>query len=583
MGGVQVMATEPRISFPHRGWVRFSWRSGISPLVVQALALLEPVPGVSVTPHRVDVPCTAWMLEAFDAFLVAASCEEQFASRRDAFVIRDRDWQGWASDLYPWWASDLYPWQERAARKAVESNGLLLADEMGLGKTRSAIAAVQEQSCGKSPNVIVAPGFTRSVWASELVAMGALAREEDLCVLRTLDMNHGSWRKDARWIFVHYDIVHAWASRLALARPNAVILDEAHWLKNGRARRTGGARVVAGRARFRVLLTGTPMDNAVGELHSLLELLTGTGTWGSNVAFRRRYAGAIFDGWGYRDRRPTFVAELRTRMEPWYLRRTEVDLPAGSLPALRRERLVAEMATDRREEHAALLEGRDLEALVAAVLEGRAGEDTIALLGRLRHVTSQAKRATTLAYVQNLLEQGESVVLFSWERATAEWFAQQLDRHDSAPWGVALHGGVPQALRDEYIAQFQEGLYVGAARGTYLAATYGVLREGVTLTRARQVVLHDLDWKFSTMLQAEKRVHRIGQRAACVSTWALAEDSFDVVLAKLLLRKASWLEETLGIEAPVDAAAELDLRTLAPDESAVMADWARAQLARWVR
>ncbi|MCB0060319.1 MAG: amidohydrolase family protein, partial [Caldilineaceae bacterium] len=364
----------------------------------------------------------------------------------------------------------------------------------------------------------------------------------------------------------------------------AAIVDEAHWIKNGQTKRATGTATAVGRAGFRVMLTGTPMDNHVGELWHPLSVLTGRWTWGSPLDFRKRYAGAASNGFGYEDRGPRHIEELRRRMEPWYLRRTAADLPAGSLPPLQRVRISSPLGAAARRAHDALLSGHDLETLLTAVLEGRAGEDTLALLGRLRAVCSDAKVNATRDYVANLIGQGQSVVVFSWRRKTAQDFVGGFLDDVRSPtvtcpdFAAAIHGAHNQAQRDAVVREFR---YAAGRGSALLSATFGVLKEGVTLTPARHVVLHDLDWLFSPLLQAEKRVHRLTQGGGCVSAWSVAEDSFDQVLARLLLRKADWLDRTLGIKAPRESVEELELSGLIPNDTA-MADWARAQLKRWV-
>lgn len=560
-----------RLSVPLRGWATIAWHPEHRPTpgVVRALDELSPIAGVTVGVGRVQVPHTVWMLRQWSVLLDQTGLTEE-AERK----LHTHE----ALPCAPAALEGLYPWQAEAVEQALGTGrGLLLADAMGLGKTRTAIAAVRaflasRPSGARAPVLIIGPSFVEPVWRAELLATGAIAHGEELVSLRTRSLTSRSWVDGAAWIWCSYDLVHAWCSKIAIARPVAAIIDEAHWVKNPKAKRSVGTLTAAGRARFRMLLTGTPFDNRLGELWSLLQVLDGPQTWGPQVRFRQRYAGAVHSGFkGYEDRGPTHVEELRARMGAAYLRRTEEDLPVDALPELRRNQFLVALPPAYQAAQRTLLDGHDMAALVRAVLEGRAGQDTIALLTRLRQVTATAKFSATHEIMSNIAEQDEAAVLFCWERDTAERFARALPDADF------IHGGRPKAEREEIIARFQLGM--GPA---ILVATYGALREGVTLTYARNVVLHDLDWRFSTLMQAEKRIHRLGQGASCVSTWVLAEGSLDVVLARLLLRKARWLEEALGIEQASEVATEIDLAALVPDEAEQMADWAREQLARWV-
>ncbi len=191
-----------------------------------------------------------------------------------------------------------------------------------------------------------------------------------------------------------------------------------------------------------------------------------------------------------------------------------------------------------------------------------AGEETLLDITKLRTVTSEAKLRTTVDFCVDLVEQGESVVVFTWTRATAvrihkklehEWWASQ---EDDPRICVFAHGGIVQEDRDTVINMFQE-------RGGVLVATLGALKEGVTLHKARYVVMHDLDWVPSNILQAEARVYRIGQTRPTISTWVLATDSIDQLLAQCLIHKGQEIRQTVGIGAAEQAAEQLGLQQLA--------------------
>jgi SNF2 family DNA or RNA helicase len=92
-----------------------------------------------------------------------------------------------------------------------------------------------------------------------------------------------------------------------------------------------------------------------------------------------------------------------------------------------------------------------------------------------------------------------------------------------------------------------------------LIATYGALREGVTLHRARIVVHHDLHWLLTALLQAEARIYRIGQTRACESIWMIAAGTIDALLAPLLMRKAEAMSAVLGQTKGEDSLRELAL------------------------
>jgi SNF2 family DNA or RNA helicase len=579
--GGRVSRNPYRLSFARRGWAEIRWHHEFQPddHVQNMLRVAARVAGVRWAPgfSFVSIPETAWsVVEAEHAISATVGMELFNRKQPHTPLLGGVYWNATESE------ESLYPWQRTAAQQACATGRMLLCDSMGLGKTRTAIEAAETFATrSTAPRFIVAPGFTRDVWLRELLATNTIADESEFCALYTREHNDASWRDDARWYFIHYDIVHAWASKIASSKrgkPITCIVDEIHWCKNPKTQRSKGVLNVAAGAQFRMGLTGTPMENRVGELHQPLSIVTGPRTWGSQLDFRRRYAGAVHNGYGYQDRYPTYVDELRHRIAPYYLRRTVEDTGAA-LPALRREQLKVAMDTAALEAHHAVGSTREIAELVDAVLESRAGSETLVLLNRLRKITSDAKIPHTVEYVRNLLDQGESVVVFCWQRQTARKIVGGIGRsklnragNDDLRDYLAIDGGWDQADRDRAVESFQK-------YGGLIAATYGVLREGVTLTRARAVVLHDLDFVPSALLQAEARVHRLGQQRGCIATWVLAEDSIDIIMARCLLLKAEHIEKTLGITASAAAMDELGLDGIAGYEDTQ--EWARDMLERW--
>jgi SNF2 family DNA or RNA helicase len=299
------------------------------------------------------------------------------------------------------------------------------------------------------------------------------------------------------------------------------------------------------------------MENRPAELWHLLTLTTGARTWGYRSEFRVRYAGAVSNGYGLEDGMPTNIDELRQRMAPTYIRRRAADV-ALQLPELTRTAHIV----DRSElgaEHDATVETMKAEVLVRALLAGMVHGEVLPVISSLRQATSRAKLKATTDLAVNGLAQGESCVIFVWEREIARELARRISPDPGLAFSIT--GEDAQEYRDRAIHAFQNSTGPCA-----LVATLGSLREGVTLHRARTVIMHDLDWVPAHMLQAEKRIHRIGQRAACQSIWMLVERSIDTLLARALIHKARAMQDTLGICDGVEAIEQLGLDAIAPIE-----------------
>jgi len=511
-------------------WVSLLWEDSMRhiPEVENLLSRVEQIPGTRRHPRAFDIPYTALSLPDVQALFDAAGVG------RPAFEKATLP-----QPLHDLHRPSLEHQRDAALKLAAVGCGVV-ADDMGLGKCQTATLAAHYhwQEHGGSW-LILAPLFTRATWISELLTCGVIQSEDEVCVLQGRKNNHHCWRDDAPVYFAHYDIIEAWFPRFGINPPRVVIADEVHNLRNARTKRGKGAALAMGPAKVRVLLTGTPMENRPSDLWHLLEMATGRGTWGSPSDFRRRYCGAVQGEWGLEDTGPTNVAELQQRMAPFYTRRTVDDVAHLALPELSRQPVLTELSGKRATLHKQGIEELDLQELFECVQAGRSfGEETLTVLHRLRALTSDAKVAETSLLAESLAEQGESAVVFTWRRETAELLCGSVrGAHNT----FVVHGGVGTEERDMYIREFQK-------HGGLLFATYGALKEGVTLHKARHMILHDLDWGPSTIAQAEKRIHRIGQKRACTSHWMLCDKSIDTIFATILGLKMRDNAEVLGID-----------------------------------
>jgi SWI/SNF-related matrix-associated actin-dependent regulator 1 of chromatin subfamily A len=534
-----------KLSYPRNGWAQVRWfeDEAVPEKVVDVIMRLDDLPGVEVQADHVMVPRNVWETEDWRALRAHVQHSVQYSNIRAFSTL-------WHPE------QPLYDHQVQAAAFLVAHGGGLCADQMGLGKTREAIVAA-ETLADEAPErhrIIIGPKYTRDVWRRELLAVGAIKSDEEFWFAEGRSPNDKPVDWDCRWFFIHYDIAHWWTTFLTQGRhglPIAAIIDEAHWIKNGRTKRAKATQAIAGCAPYRILLTGTPMANRPAELWWPLTVLDGKRSWGSPVDFRVRYAGATHNGMGYEDQGPTHTDELQQRLSNRYIRRT-IESAEVKLPALTRQLMRVQLSDKDQGAYDTLQAKVGKDNLVRAVLERRAGRDTLAAITRMRKLTSRAKEETTQQYIKAALDAGDSVVVFTWQRETAERIA------DDNAW--LIHGGFPQEQRDRDVAAFQ-------AHGGLLVATIDALKEGVTLTKARHVVLHDLSWVPSDILQAEARVHRIGQDKPVQSTWVVADDTIDMLFAATLTTKASAMAEALGITAAQDAAAELGLEDFSVSSS----------------
>jgi SWI/SNF-related matrix-associated actin-dependent regulator 1 of chromatin subfamily A len=574
------------ISYPMKGWLDVYPSPGEEDFAEIECDHLNEIPGVRAYPKALRIPYTAEGLYQIRDLLndLGGYSWDRWrpAAAMDPMQVH-------VDSQYP----GLYPHQLDGVRWLLQRGGGLLCDEMGTGKSRTAAVAAFQVAIWnrRAPVLIVGPKFTRSVWHAELNALGLLSHDEsNFIALESRDplsesskhsrADFDRWMRNPQspytpWVFIHYDVLAEWQGLIYNWGFASAIVDEIHYVREGRNARSKATGAVVGPIRFRVGLTGTPLVNKPSELWHLLTLVNGPGTWGHPLSFRTRYSSAMRDEYGLRDGDPSNVEELRTRLAGSYLRRTVDDVGAAMVP-FARQSVLADLGAQE-DSYFAAEAAVNMPVLVRALLEGRMGEDVLVQLGRLRKLTAKAKIPTTAAYVASLLDAGESVVVFTHERATAGAVAQAVTalRKGQETSALVVTGELPEQERVDAVALFQR---VGTTQPMLLCATYGALGVGVTLTAARYVVLHDLEYTFASVLQAEKRAHRLSSsRGPVTAAWILAEGSVDEIMAQILLKKAAYLEQTLGQTEASKAAAELDLRGVAgtDDFEERMLQWAK--------
>lgn len=520
-------------------WVNWPENIVHSRAVQHWLGEIKLVAGVKVFPAGVNIPKTAATTEAVVKLVDACGLTEKVKWSPGSAISHAS-----CTAVHEENEPRLFKHQQEAVTKILENGARsLLADEPGLGKTRVGITvaqAVREHYDNRRPAVMLAKKYLRATWIRELLICGV--PEEEICVLESRNIDNDSFRKNASWYFVNPEIVRAWWPRILMEKPAMSLVDEAHHYKDARSNRSIGAQMLS-TAPHVLFATGTPMPDKPQDLWSLMTMITGRGSWGSPRDFIQRYAGAMFNGHGYVPSYPTNTDELKERIKPWYLRRTVDGLRDQGfvLPDLSRTVIEstwddARLGVQTQRKHTDALK-KNYAQVAKGLLEGKFSNEVLRVINELRMQTSLAKVDTTVEYVQELITARESAVVFTWSVAAANKIGERLGRTAGQIVWVC-NGESTQTTRDLMVKYFQE-------RGGVLVATFATLAEGVTLTRARFGVIHDLDWSPPTIEQAEKRIHRISQNANCIVAWNIMRDSIDELFAKRLSWKLNANAEML--------------------------------------
>ncbi|MEV6305236.1 DEAD/DEAH box helicase [Actinoplanes sp. NPDC051861] len=440
--------------------------------------------------------------------------------------VTDARGEGWLADLLtgqldqrlelleapPGLFGELRPYQKRGFSWLAFLDqlglGACLADDMGLGKTVQLLALLLHHRAG--PALLICPLSVLGNWQREV------RRFAPSLTVRVL---HGAGRDDpaeladgADLVLTTYATAVHDADALAAISWDRVVLDEAQHIKNSGS---GAAKAVRRfPARNRIALTGTPVENRLSELWSILDFLN-PGVLASAHTFRARFAVPI-ERYGEEDA----AFRLRQATRPFLLRRTKQDpVIAGELPSKRHVRHLCGMTTEQVSLYRAVLD--DLKQRLDEPGDKARKGLVLAAMTKLKQVCVHPAlllkdgsplpgRSGKIDRLEEILDHalgaGESVLCFT----QFARFGAMLQPHLAARFGVPvrfLHGGTPRGARDTMIAEFQQagepGIFVLSlkAGGT-----------GVNLTAANHVVHVDRWWNPAAETQASDRAFRIGQR-----------------------------------------------------------------------
>ena len=487
------------VRFGANRWVELSdaLREHLRPLADQTFATkdrLELSPGA--------VPAVRALGEA-GARVQAAPAWQQLGDRLAvAMKLRPRPPASLASTLRGYQVEG-HAWLSRLAAWGA---GGCLADDMGLGKTIQAIAVLLDRS-KLGPALVLAPTSVTLNWVDELhrfapnlrpiVYAEAADRAATLARLTKKDV-----------LIISYGLLVRDAEQLAQRRFATLVIDEAQALKNPTTQRAKAARALA--ADFRIALTGTPLENHLGELWSLFSIVFPNllGSWDQ---FRDRFAIPI-----ERTKSDDARAALSRVIRPFLLRRTKQEV-ARELPARTEIQVPVVLSS----EETALYEDARLTAVAHLTRATKPERDerrrfeVLAALTRLRLLASHPRlydATSTIASskMQRLLElleqlrgEGHRALVFS--QFTSHLGLVRAEVEKAGISALYLDGGTPAAKRKQLIDRFQ----AGEAEAFLISLKAG--GTGINLTAADYVIHLDPWWNPAVEDQATDRAHRIGQ------------------------------------------------------------------------
>ena len=397
-----------------------------------------------------------------------------------------------------------FAWMARLAHAGL---GACLADDMGLGKTIQTLALLLRRA-GDGPALVLAPTSVCPNWLAETLKFAPalnprLYSEYDDAGRAALVGNAGPYDV----IIASYAMAHGENSQLGTRAWGTLVLDEAQALKNAATQR---ARAVAGLAAgFRLALSGTPVENRLADLWSIMNLIN-PGLLGTANQFNERFTGPI-----EKDRDNVTRQRLRRLVSPFLLRRTKAqvlqDLPPRTeiihrvepseqernfLEALRRSASERVKDLDAQEGDASSFHVlAELTRLRRAACDPRLVAPELGIVG--------AKAQAFEQIVRELVDGQHKALVFSQFTSFLKLLAERLDSS-----GIAyqyLDGATPAPERARRVQAFQRG------EGEVFLLSLKAGGFGLNLTAADYVIIVDPWWNPAAEDQAMGRAHRIGQ------------------------------------------------------------------------
>lgn len=427
----------------------------------------------------------------------------------------------------------LYEYQKIGVEFITNNEGnVILADSPGVGKTAQSLAYIAHNKIEKT--LVICPASVKYNWANEVkkwtnlspvvLKSSMIKKDGDTSeILKMIQKNDVS--------IINYDSLKKFLDLLCSLRWDATIIDEVHYCKSNTAQRTKYVKELARRIPRKILLSGTPMLSRPVELYNSLYMLDPK-NWNNYYNYTKRYCGGFQSRWGYDTSGATNIDELRSKISKYFLRRTKEEV-LKELPPKQFTDVPVELSAEDRFKYDLAMD--DFKSYLTDVKKKKNDEvdrslsaETLVRMNELRMIASSGKISAAVELIQNIIDGGEKVLVFS-------NFNEPLEKmhRDFGDKALLLTGKTDEFLRQKMVDEFQNNpdkkVFFGGMKSS------GV---GITLTAASNVIFLDLSWLPSDHVQAYGRAHRIGNISESINIYQLiAQDTVDQYTSDVLKEK----------------------------------------------
>lgn len=510
--------------------------------VLSQLASVAQLPARGA-PGELRVPESAFdmlrtLVESESAMDIEPSATE-WLSRLDATLSSEAECAPGLQATLRSYQFEGYQWLWRLSQLGL---GACLADDMGLGKTVQVIALLLVRSAA-GPALVIAPTSVCTNWIEELNRFAPSLRAVEYAgksraaLLAQFKQDSGARGPDV--LIASYALLQQDAAELAAIEWNTAVLDEAQFIKNSHSMRAKAAFQLS--ARYRVVMTGTPIENHLGDLWSIFHFLN-PALLGSFKHFQLSYLKPI-----ERDHASEQQTLLKKLVQPFLLRRRKDDVLRDLPPitTLRHEVRLNEDETLRY----ALLRRQIHDKLHSTYGKRDHKLQVLAEITRLRRFcchprlvfpdvpTESSKLQTFLELAEELHDNGHRALVFSQFVDFLHLVREQLDERNLSY--LYLDGSTPKDTRQARVKAFQ----AGAASLFLISLKAGGF--GLNLTAADYVIHLDPWWNPAVEAQATDRAHRIGQERPVTVYRLVTKDTIEERIVELHQEKRAIAEAVL--------------------------------------
>lgn len=450
---------------------------------------------------------------------------------------------------------ELYPFQIEGVRQLMKWDGrALLADDMGLGKTVQSLMWLKLNP-EKVPAIIICPASLKYNWEIECKKW---LKTDSISVLSGTTPRN--FKSDI--VIINYDIVHHWLWHFKTLPYQTIILDECHYIKNDKAKRTKAIKTLTKGVKHVIAISGTAIVNKPIEVYNVINILNPR-LFPSRWNFAHKYCNAKHTGFGWDFNGASNIEELHNILKNNLMIRRKKqdvlkDLPEKIYTQIPLEIDNRKKYTEMEQDFIDYIEKQmgeelsktekqlqkelgyvnvalNIEDIIKKKVESISKAEMLVKVGFLQRKATKGILKIVKEWIYDFLENQDKLVIFA---VHSEFINNLLEEFKDI--AVKIDGSTPINKRQEIVNEFQTNKKIKLFIGNIKAA--GV---GLTLTASSNVAFLEYPWAPGDLVQAEDRCHRIGQKNSVNIFHFVAKNTIIEDILEILRKKSKVVNALL--------------------------------------